>query len=164
MRQSGNSGFTLVEMMLGAFIVAVVAAALIGAILGQMSLNLSARSLTQAMTDATRVMEEIRRQNSVTDCTLGIPTAKPPANFSSWEDWLSGAGKSIPTNAKFELCANFITGRNVRADATGMIDAKTFVQPIGFYYNQYDQTPFWNHGLGHVCFEREIKKELFISK
>lgn len=70
-------------------------------------------------------------------------------------------GKTVPTNAKFELCATFITERNVKTDVTGAVDAKIFVQPVGFYYNQYDQTPFWNHGVGRACFDREIKKEMF---
>ena len=49
-------GFTLVELMLGAAVLTVVAVALLGSYFGQSFLNANARNLTAAMNDATRVM------------------------------------------------------------------------------------------------------------
>ncbi|MBI4341104.1 MAG: type II secretion system protein [Candidatus Omnitrophica bacterium] len=94
-----QGAFTLIEMMMGASIMAVVSAALIGAVIGQSSLNATARNLTAAMTDATRVMEEIRAQNTGAACTAGVPSAKAPNNRATWDEWLytDGGGKTVPT-------------------------------------------------------------------
>ena len=92
-----QEGFTLIEMMMGASIMAVVGAALVGALLGQSSLNATARNLTAAMSDATRIMEEIRQQNTGVNCTGGVPSAAAPAPRTSWDDWLSNKkAKTIP--------------------------------------------------------------------
>lgn len=93
-----RGGFTLIEMMMGASIMGVVSAALIGAFLGQTALNATARNLTAAMTDATRVMEEMRTLNSGVSCASGVPSAKP-SDHNSWDEWLTAQVKSIPTNA-----------------------------------------------------------------
>lgn len=106
-------GFTLVELMMGASILAVVLVALGGALTGQSFLNANARNLNLAMNDATRIMEEIRRQNTVGSggCASGIPVATPPGYSStallstnnSWDAWLQsavaggGGGKSVQT-------------------------------------------------------------------
>ena len=99
-------GFTLIEMMLGAAILVIALVALIGAFLGQSILNAHARSLTGAMNDATRVMEQIRAQNTGAACAAaplatvpaatGVGTCTPP--LVSWDDWLQrcGGGKSLP--------------------------------------------------------------------
>ena len=107
-----TAGFTLIEMMMGASIIAVVVVALMGAFLGQSYLNAHARNLTAAMNDATRVMEEIRRQNTGASCAGGIPSARPPqtpAAYTSWNLWLNAPaqGKSIqqPNQNQFELIA-----------------------------------------------------------
>lgn len=89
------NGFTLIEVMMGAAIMAIVSAALVGAFLGQSTLNMTAKNLTAAMTDATRVMEEIRKQNSPGSCAYNIPTAKPPANNTSWDSWLASVGRTM---------------------------------------------------------------------
>lgn len=101
-----ESGFTLIEILMGASILAVVLVALGGALTGQSFLNDNARSLGLAMNDATRVMEEIRRQNaSAVACAAGIPTAAPfGGTFNSWNAWLQstavggGGGKSVQTS------------------------------------------------------------------
>ena len=67
----------------------------------------------------------------------------------------------VPSDAKFEICANFVTVRDTVTDTT---DVKNMVQPVGFYYNSYDQTPFWNHDIGRACFTRTITKEMYILK
>ncbi len=88
-----SRGFTLVEVLLGSAIMTIVVVALLGAFFGQTFLNTNARNLTAAMNDATRVMEEIRRQN--TGCQ--IPTVLPPNN-TSWNAWLEGVGGGKTVN------------------------------------------------------------------
>jgi len=105
-------GFTLVEIMMGASILAVVLVALGGAFSGQSFLNSNARNLNLAMNDATRIMEEIRRLNTAgSGCASGIPVATPPGHSviaavstnNSWDAWLQragttgGGGKSVQT-------------------------------------------------------------------
>ena len=110
-------GFTLIEMMMGAAIMAIVSAALIGAYIGQSSLNLTARNVNAAMRDATRVMEEIRNQNSANNCTSNIPSIKPPGIYTSWDAWLVGKGKSIPMNRTTPFESVAVTCQ----DATGIV-------------------------------------------
>lgn len=97
-----RAGFTIMEILLGGAILAVGVAALFGAYLGQSHLNTSARNLTLAMHDATRVMEAIRQQNI--GCTY--PSAVPPSGYQSknWNAWLAAQspGKSLPADA-YEL-------------------------------------------------------------
>ena len=84
---------------MGALVLAVAIVALLGAFLGQMTLNEHARRLAWAGNDASRVLEQVRRQNSGGACTT--PSATPPAGFGSWDAWLAdataagGGGKSI---------------------------------------------------------------------
>lgn len=89
-------GFTLVEMMMGTAVMVIVLVALMGAFVGQSFLTSSARNLTAAMNDATRVMEEIRRLNTQPNCA-GLPTVVPEAPYATWNDWLNadGQGKSV---------------------------------------------------------------------
>jgi prepilin-type N-terminal cleavage/methylation domain-containing protein len=89
-------GFTLIEMMLGTTVMVIVLVALMGAFVGQSFLTNSARNLTAAMNDATRVMEEIRRLNTTPNCA-GLPTALPPDPYRTWNAWLNaeGQGKSV---------------------------------------------------------------------
>src|SRR3989338_6029530 len=86
-------GFTLIEIMLGTSIMVIVLVAMLGSFLGQSTLNQNSRNMMAAMNDATRVMEQIRQQN--TGCS--IPSAVPPANYTRWDDWLraQNPGKSI---------------------------------------------------------------------
>lgn len=100
MMQHDAAGFTLVEMMLGAAVLTIVAVALLGSYFGQAFLSANARNLTAAMNDATRIMEQIRQQNtSATEpCkSTNLPTIAPPAvsGATSWDVWLNGQGKSV---------------------------------------------------------------------
>ncbi|MBI2104358.1 MAG: hypothetical protein HYT90_02080 [Candidatus Omnitrophica bacterium] len=94
-----RSGLTLVELLVGAVVLAVAVTALLGAFLGQLTMNEHARRLAWAANDASRVMEQVRRQNSGGACAA--PSANPPAGFGSWDAWLAdasasgGGGKSI---------------------------------------------------------------------
>ena len=96
-------GFTLIELMIGAILLAVAITTLLGAFLGQITLNEHARNLTWAVNDANRVLERMRQQNSGAACTS--PSANPPGGFASWNAWLAadiaaggGGGKSIQPN------------------------------------------------------------------
>jgi type II secretory pathway pseudopilin PulG len=95
-------GLTLVEILIGAVILSVAITALLGAFVSQITLNEHARNLTWAVNDASRMMEQIRRQNSGGACAA--PSVNPPAGFGSWDAWLTdttvngGGGKSIQPN------------------------------------------------------------------
>ena len=100
-RPSGRgTGFTLIEVVLGVLTLAIAAVAILGAYLGQVTLNEHARNLTFATHDANRVMERLRQDNS--NCTR--PAANVPAGFASWDAWLAstaatgGGGKSVQRN------------------------------------------------------------------
>ena len=115
MKRLANRSFTLIEMMLGASIMVVVIVALMGAFFGQGFLGATARNLNLAMNDATRVVEQIRQQNSTGGCPNGYPSAIPPLPSASWNAWLNAQGKSIrqgrndaaasATDNSFELVA-----------------------------------------------------------
>jgi len=106
--RQAQSAFTLVELLIGMVMLVIAITALLGAFLGQTTLNEHARNLTWAMNDASRVMERLRQQNSAAGCTT--PSAATPAGFLTWDAWLAdtsatgGGGKSIqPTPAVNEL-------------------------------------------------------------
>ena len=92
-----RSGFTLVEVVLGGLTLAIVAAAILGAYVGQVTLNEHARNLSLAVQDANRVIEQIRQQN--TGCQR---PSVVPAGVTSWNAWMNiggaGAPKSIQPN------------------------------------------------------------------
>ena len=115
MRQLTSRGLTLVELMIGAVILAIAIVSLLGAFMAQMALNEHARNQALATNDAARVMEELRRQNSGAGCTA--PSAAAPAGFANWNAWLAdttangGGGKSVqPTPNTNELIAVTATG------------------------------------------------------
>ncbi|MBI4342236.1 MAG: type II secretion system protein [Candidatus Omnitrophica bacterium] len=97
-----RSGLTLVEVIIGALTLALGIVSLLGALVGQITLSEQARSRLWANTDASRVMEQLRRQNHGATCTT--PSANPPAGFASWDAWLAdttaggGGGKSVQPN------------------------------------------------------------------
>lgn len=92
-----SSGFTLIEVVLGAMVIAIAIAAILGAYVGQVTLNEHARNLSLAIQDANRVVEQIRLQTSgcSSDLTANppLPNIIPPG-FATWDAWL-GATKSI---------------------------------------------------------------------
>ena len=100
MKRLKSDGFTLAEVVLGGAVLVVAVAAILGAYVGQVTLNEHARNLSSAIQDANRIIEEVRHQNS--SCTA--PTALPPAPYntlvSRWDEWLANAvgGKSIQPN------------------------------------------------------------------
>lgn len=107
-----RAGFTFVELMVSGVLLAIAITALLGAFLGQTTLNEHARNLTWAMNDANRVLERIRHLN--TGC-LSSPSMNPgpinpdcpPATMidqACWNTWLAdtsaggGGGQSIQPN------------------------------------------------------------------
>src|SRR3989338_10195597 len=106
MKPHSSDGFTLAEVVLGGMALSVAIAAILGAYIGQLTLNEHARNLSVAIQDANRIIEQIRQQNS--GCTT--PSASPPGGFATWDVWLNdtsptgGGGKSIqPTPNVNEL-------------------------------------------------------------
>lgn len=103
------NGFTLIEMMMGTSILVIVIVALVGGFLGQSFLNANARNLTAAMNDATRVMEQIRLQNSMDrePCKSngGFPTVVPVDAAgnqiaATWDQWLQTEDRKKTVNTK----------------------------------------------------------------
>lgn len=91
-------GFTLVEVILAGMVLVIAISAIMGAYISQVTLNEHARNLSLAMNDATRVMEQIRQQNS--PCAGALPTAN---TAGGWDAWLQAAGKSVsPTAPQLE--------------------------------------------------------------
>ena len=85
-------------------------AAILGAYIGQLTLNEHARNLSLAIQDANRVIERIRQQNTPCAGGTSAPTALPPTGVwgTSWDLWLNdaggGGGKSLlPTPNVNEL-------------------------------------------------------------
>src|SRR3989338_8878339 len=109
MTQRSRGGFTLAEVVLGAMALSVAIAAILGAYIGQLTLNEHARNLSVAIQDANRVIEKIRQQNTPCAGGTSAPTALPPAPYTlvtEWDAWLqaAGGGKSIqPTPNVNEL-------------------------------------------------------------
>ena len=106
--QRCSAGFTLMEVLLGGMVLAVAISAILGAYIGQVTLNEHARNLSLAINDASRVVEQIRQRNS--PCagatpssnfpawTAANPTCTGAAPTTSWDDWLQrcDGGKSVP--------------------------------------------------------------------
>ena len=77
-----KSGFTLLELMIGAAVLIVALVGLIAAYVGCFTLNESARNLTTASNHAQCIMEEIRDRNSDYNITQ--------------EDWTTWASTDLP--------------------------------------------------------------------
>jgi len=110
MFKSSGAGFTLAEVVLGGMPLTVAIAAILGAYIGQLTLNEHARNLSLAIQDANRVIEQLRQQNSPCAGGTTAPTAVPPTGVwgTNWNLWLDnaagGGGKSLlPTPAVNEL-------------------------------------------------------------
>jgi type II secretory pathway pseudopilin PulG len=87
----GGAGFTLVEVVLGAVTLALVASAVLGAYVSQVTLNEHARSLSVAVQDANRVIEQIRQNN----IGCGSPSIVPNG-AASWNVWMNAGGAGAP--------------------------------------------------------------------
>jgi hypothetical protein len=75
--------------------------------------------------------------------------------------------KEMATNAVFELCATFDTERAI--DSRGMQivgkgGATDAMYSVTNYYYEYDQSPFWNHGVGEACFKRIITPDMYYGR
>jgi Tfp pilus assembly protein PilV len=109
----GLSGLTLIEVVLGTLALSVALAALLGAYLGQVTLNEHARNLSLAAHDANRVVEQLRLNN------VGCAGAPSAAAAGGWNAWLNGQvpGKSIqnPNQNAEEFVV--VTCQNRGADA-----------------------------------------------
>lgn len=99
---TSRRGVTLVELLIGASILAVAITGILGAYFTQIALSEHSRNMAWGANDASRVMERLRRQNTGGGCTT--PSAAAPAGFASWDAWLAdttangGGGKSIQPN------------------------------------------------------------------
>lgn len=75
--------------------------------------------------------------------------------------------KEMTTNAVFELCATFDTVRDTNSMRGGSPPIKAGVLSVDVpysvsnYYYDGDQSPFWNHGTGEVCFKRIISPDMY---
>lgn len=113
MRVNCPRGFTLIEFVLATLTLVVAATAILGAYVGQVTLNEHARNLSLAIQDASRVIEQIRVRNTTpcqgqggTEPTVFPPPVlpPPPPNYATWNAWLAapaaaggGGGLSLGT-------------------------------------------------------------------
>ena len=96
-----GSGFTLAEVVLGGTVLAIAIAAILGAYVGQVTLNEHARNLSLAIQDANRVIEQVRQNTASAPCTVHVcpPGAGGCAGGNNWDTWLNAnGGKSIDPN------------------------------------------------------------------
>ena len=107
-RERASRALTFVEILVGTVILAVAIVGLLGAFWWQIALNEHSRNRAWAINDASRVMEQLRRQNSGGGCAT--PSTTPSGGFASWDAWLAdttvngGGGKSVqPDPAVNEL-------------------------------------------------------------
>lgn len=85
-----TQGLTLIEVLLGALTLLIAIGAILGAYVGQVTLNEHARNLSLAVHDANRVIEQMRQLN-VCD---GNPTAVSPNG--TWDAWMNGTNGGAP--------------------------------------------------------------------
>lgn len=77
--------------------------------------------------------------------------------------------KELTTSAIFELCATFDTVREIdsRGQAVptkgGVLMSDALYSASNYYY-EGDQSPFWNHGTGEVCFKRIISADMYYGR
>ena len=77
--------------------------------------------------------------------------------------------KEMVTQAVFQLCATFDTARKVdsRGQAVpvkGDISATDAIYSASNYYYEGDQSPFWNHDKGEMCFKRIISPDMYYGR
>jgi type II secretory pathway pseudopilin PulG len=94
---SHRCGFTLIELLLTITFALLAIVAVLTTHIVQVTLREHARNVTFGLQDATRVMEELRQENSGGGCDE--PSVAVPGGFASWDVWLDdadeGGGKSI---------------------------------------------------------------------
>lgn len=91
-RVPANQGFTLAEILLGGMVLTIAIAAILGAYVGQVTLNEHSRNLSLAIQDANRIIERIRQQNA--DCGAAATPQIIPPGVTRWDLWLTP--KSMP--------------------------------------------------------------------
>lgn len=106
-RKALVTGFTMMEVVLAVFALAVAIAAVLGAFTTQITLNEHTRNLSLATQDAARVMEAIRDLNTGAGCTT--PSVVSPVG-TRWDDWLvaaapAGAGGRLLAQQPLSLAA-----------------------------------------------------------
>ena len=77
--------------------------------------------------------------------------------------------KELIAPAIFELWANFDIARDNNGQdrggkSTGPISPIDLSYSVSNYYYESDQSPFWNHGTGEVCFKRIISSSMYYGK
>ena len=87
-----HGGFTLIEVLLGVLMLAIVVSAILGVYMGQLTLSEHARNLSFAINDANRVLEELRNSNA--GCSPA-PNATS-TGFTSWNAWLTNLPTDVP--------------------------------------------------------------------
>lgn len=120
-------GFTLIEMVLGVLTLLVAATAILGAYMGQLTLNEHARNLSLAVHDANRVIEQIRRN------TDGCGTLPSVAVANGWDTWLiNNGGKSLPNAERVVVTCQDRDGNNYCGTAgTAQVAAQEWATQAG---------------------------------
>jgi type II secretory pathway pseudopilin PulG len=104
-----RGGFTLVEVLLAGVVLIIAVAAILAGYVSQVTLNEHSRNLSLAMNDATRMIEQIRQQNS--SCPGGVPSAAVTGGPNTW--LASNGGKSVwPTQPALEHVRITTAGAN----------------------------------------------------
>lgn len=133
MRLNRSRGFTLIEFVLATLTLVVAATAILGAYVGQVTLNEHARNLSLAIQDASRVIEQLRVNNTATPggaacvgvvgSTAVFPTAVPSGGFTSWDAWLNVQPGGRSLQSQFErvvvTCQDTTTGTPNQCRQTG---------------------------------------------
>jgi hypothetical protein len=77
--------------------------------------------------------------------------------------------KKMTSNAIFELCAGFDTVRDENSQMgpsypKGPSFSTDAPYLVSNYYYEGDQSPFWNHDAGPVCFKRVISPDMYYGQ
>ena len=131
-----SQGFTLAEVVLGGTVLAIAVAAILGAYVGQVTLNEHARNLSLAIQDANRVIEQIRQQTAT--CGANLSTALIPQGGvavggqidvwlqNGWDAWFgTPTTKSIqpdPTNNELVVVTCQDNTTQVDCDNVGTVN------------------------------------------
>ena len=140
-----EAGLTLVEVILGVLTLTIVLSAILGAYLGQVTLNEHARNLSFAVQDADRIIEALRQKNE--GC------ANPDAislGGTKWDDWLAGS-KSLQQwlGANSELivvtCRDATTGNPCGPNQVGTGEWQVAGGNTGFNPIEVTAAVCWRH-------------------
>ena len=146
-----EAGLTLVEVLLGVLTLTIVLSAILGAYLGQVTLNEHARNLSFAVQDADRVVEELRRRNE--PCAGTEPSAVSPEGVPpQWDVWLAGGGGSkslqwLGANSELIMvtCRDATTGDSCGPNQVGTGEWKFAGGPTSFNSIEVTVAVCWRH-------------------